>query len=213
MREMTVQVWKIDDEDIPDDVKERAIENIRNNKSDDHWYAEDEGMTGVECLMGFPKYWNIGYTQGGNYIQFEFEDIKNGGMYIVSESVRQWLDIPSSTWNKFDTEIVNYENCNTTIRFMCDGENLLEIAGNTILPDRRWNLKPFIETEFSEEGENRIYYWDIEIMRKAKEKFDDTMDKALDNLVKSYEYSISDECCIEDAIANEWEFDNSGNFA
>ena len=120
MREMTVQVWKIDDEDIPDDVKERAIENIRNNKSDDHWYADDEGMTGVECLMGFPKYWNIGYTQGGNYIQFEFEDIKN-------ESVRQWLDIPSSTWNKFDTEIVNDENCNTTIRFMCDGEDLLEI--------------------------------------------------------------------------------------
>ena len=201
MREMTVQVWKIDDEDIPDDVKERAIENIRNNKSDDHWYADDEGMTGVECLMGFPKYWNIGYTQGGNYIQFEFEDIKN-------ESVRQWLDIPSSTWNKFDTEIVNDENCNTTIRFCNDnGEDILEIDAPADTP--------FIETEktwINEKGENRIYYWDIEIMRKAKEKFDDTMDKALDNLVKSYEYSISDECCIEDAIANEWEFDNSGNF-
>ena len=197
MREMTVQVWKIDDEDIPDDVKERAIENIRNNKSDDHWYADDEGMTGVECLMGFPKYWNIGYTQGGNYIQFEFEDIEN-------ESVRQWLDIPSSTWKKVQCYQINDENCNTTIRFMCDGEDLLEIDAPTDTP--------FIKTEFSEEGENRIYYWDIEIMIKAKEKFDDTMDKALDNLVKSYEYSISDECCIEDAIANEWEFNNNGNF-
>jgi len=199
MREMTVSVSKIDDKDIPDDVKERAIETIRSHKYEDQWYAEDEFLTGVECLTASPKYWDIGCTQRGNFIQFDFD--------LNNDAIRKWLKIPKSVWAKFDTEIVNTEDYTTTIRFMCDGEDLLEVDA----PDRRWNLKPFIVTEYDEEGENRIYYWDLEIMRKAKEKFDKAMDTALDNLMKSYEYSTSDECCIEDAIANEWEFDNDGN--
>ena len=46
---MMVQVWKIDDKNIPDDVKEKAIETIRCHKYEDQWFAEDEFLTGVEC--------------------------------------------------------------------------------------------------------------------------------------------------------------------
>ena len=55
MREMMVQVWKIDDKNIPDDVKEKAIETIRSHKYEEQWYAEDEFLTGVECLTASPK--------------------------------------------------------------------------------------------------------------------------------------------------------------
>ena len=55
MREMMVPVWKIDDKNIPDDVKEKAIETIRSYKSNDQWWADDDFLTGVECLTASPK--------------------------------------------------------------------------------------------------------------------------------------------------------------
>ena len=193
-----VPVWKMSDENIPDDVKERALEKMREDAGE--WACDrindDEYLTCVDCLSGCPTAWDL---DRGQYIQFEFD--------LNDESVRQWLKIPKSVWDKADVEIENIEYYNTTIRFMCDGEDLLKIDA----PDRRWNLKPFIETEFSEEGENRIYYWDLEIMKKAKEKFDKAMDKAFENMEKSYEYEMSYENLEELAIINDYEFDNDGN--
>ena len=193
MREMMVPVWKIDDKNIPDDVKEKAIETIRSHKYEDQWYAEDEFLTGVECLTASPKYWDIGCTQRGNFIQFEFD--------LNDESIREWLDIPKSVWDKCSPEILNKDSCNSTIKFTDNGYDILDYL------DEVTDEQPCVQIMDMEE---KFYYWDLEILEKAKEKFDKAMDKALDNLEKSYEYSISDECCIEDAIANEWEFDNDG---
>ena len=194
MREMMVPVWKIDDKNIPDDVKEKAIETIRSYKSNDQWWADDESLTGVECLTALPKYWDIGYTQSGNFIQFEFD--------LDNDAIREWLEIPKSVWDKVEVDIENGERDNTTIIFEQESYDVFEYLSECT------DEHPWVQMTDNYE---RLYYWDLEILEKAKEKFDKAMDKALDNLEKSYEYSISDECCIEDAIANEWEFDNDGN--
>tara|TARA_B000000460_G_C21430986_1_gene355160 strand:- start:323 stop:889 length:567 start_codon:yes stop_codon:yes gene_type:complete len=184
---------------------------------EDDWYAQDEYLCEPEVFHGFvPTSYDIGYTQSGNFIQFEFGNDANGfGTNKINtgyadcdkrlQELRKWLEIPKSTWKKIDVNFINDEHNNTHIEFELraeDGENLLsdDMYGDG---SYTWDEQALMKEEF--------YPWDITFVQNAMIKFDKMMDDALDNLEKAYEYQCSDENIIEVAEANDYEFDENGN--
>jgi len=210
----TISYWKLDDEDIPFTLKEKILERLRGSMYEDNWYAQDGYLCEPEVFHGFvPTSYDIGYTQSGNYIQFEFGydylELANQKMQFTDaerlQELREWLEIPKSTWNKIDVFFKNDEHNNTSIEFEFraeDGENLLsdDMYGDG---SYTWDEKALMKEGF--------YPWDITFVQNAMIKFDKMMDNALDNLEKAYEYQCSDENIIAMAEANDYEFDENGN--
>jgi hypothetical protein len=239
----TISYWKLDDEDIPFTLKEKILESLRDGMYEDDWFAQDEYLCEPDVFHGFvPTSYDIGYTQSGNFIQFEFGNDVNGfgvryygggynshwqkrsgktqgiktprgtlGAKSLADSqeqwekLREWLEIPKSTWKKIDVDFVNDEHNNTSIEFEFraeDGENLLsdDMYGDG---SYTWDAQTLLKEGF--------YSWDITFVQNAMIKFDKMMDNALDNLEKAYEYQCSDENIIEMAEANDYEFDENGN--
>ena len=201
----TISYWKLDDEDIPFALKEKILERLRGSMREDDWYAQDGYLCEPEVFHEFAPYdYDIGYTQSGNFIQFEFGDMQFTDAERLQE-LREWLEIPKSTWNKIDVFFKNDEYNNTRIEFEFraeDGENLLsdDMYGDG---SYTWDENALIKEGF--------YPWDITFVQNAMIKFDKMMDKALDNLEKAYEYQCSDENIIATAEANDYEFDENGN--
>ena len=210
----TISYWKLDDDDIPFTLKEKILERLRGSMYEDNWYAQDGYLCEPEVFHGFvPTSYDIGYTQSGNYIQFEFGydylELANQKMQFTDaerlQELREWLEIPKSTWNKIDVFFKNDEHNNTSIEFEFraeDGENLLsdDMYGDG---SYTWDEKALMKEGF--------YPWDITFVQNAMIKFDKMMDNALDNLEKAYEYQCSDENIIAMAEANDYEFDENGN--
>lgn len=214
----TIRYWKLDDEDIPFTLKEKILESLRDGMYEDDWFAQNEYLCEPEVFHEFvPTSYDIGYTQSGNFIQFEFGNDANGFGTRANakagyadcdkrlQELRKWLEIPKSTWNKIDVNFINDEHNNTHIEFELraeDGENLLsdDMYGDG---SYTWDEQALMKEEF--------YPWDITFVQNAMVKFDKMMDNALDNLEKAYEYQCSDENIIEVAEANDYEFDENGN--
>ena len=204
----TIRYWKLDDEDIPFTLKEKILESLRDGMCEDDWYAQDEYLCEPEVFHGFvPTSYDIGCTQSGNFIQFDFAAswVDRANCDELLQGLREWLEIPKSTWNKIDVNFINDEHNNTHIEFELraeDGENLLsdDMYGDG---SYTWDEKALIKEGF--------YPWDITFVQNAMIKFDKMMDDALDNLEKAYEYQCSDENIIEVAEANDYEFDENGN--
>lgn len=193
MRQKTkiINYYKIDDKDLPDDLKEKILDKLRQNDYD-NWFAEDEYICEPEVFHGFaPTAWDL---DRGNYIQFEFGTCANSNpdedMLDVAalDALRKWLGIPKTTWDKVDHIFINEDHHNTYLAFT-DAE-----SGDPIHP-----IHPL-----------EIYPWDFKFLEDAIKKFDEMMDKALVTLREAYEYQISDENIIDMAEANDWEFDESG---
>lgn len=188
----TINYYKIDDEDLPEDLKEKILDKLRETNSYDNWFAEDEYLCEPEIFHEFaPTAWDI---DRGNYIQFEFawED----GYKLDPNDIRQWLELPLTTWEKVDYEFINDEYHNTKLEFR-DAENGLELDEYNVNVSEQYDHPT-------------IYPWDIKLLQEAVEKFDRMMDKALVTLREAHEYQISDENMISMAEANDWEFDESG---
>jgi hypothetical protein len=190
---MQVKYWKIDDEDIPEDVKSRAIEHITEmlSQEGDTFYSDYDGYfpDKIDRILGHPKpmYWDL---DRGNYIQFELDLSCNRTLGTVDEwqagleTFRKWLKIPKRTWDKIDLGF-SFEN----IR-----ENSTILEFNTI---------------YMEDLTKK----DEEYMERASEIFSDAIHDTLVSLRDSYEYYMYDEeNHIEMAIANDWCFDESGDF-
>ena len=194
----TINYYKIDDEDLPEDLKEKILDKLRETNSYDNWFAEDEYLCEPEIFHEFaPTAWDI---DRGSYIQFEFEayDNSKGGSLPVCESndLRQWLELPLTTWEKVNYEFINDEYHNTKLEFR-DAENGLELDEYNVNVSEQYDHPT-------------IYPWDIKLLQEAVEKFDEMMDKALVTLREAHEYQSSDENMIDMAEANDWEFDESG---
>ena len=183
----TINCYKIDDEDLPEDLKEKILDKLREN-SYDHWFAEDEYLCEPEIFHGFaPTAWDI---DRGSYIQFEFANV--GGF----ADLREWLELPLTTWEKVDYEFINDEYHNTKLEFR-DAENGLELDEYNVNVSEQYDHPT-------------IYPWDIKLLQEAVEKFDEMMDKALVTLREAHEYQNSDENMIDMAKSNDWEFDEDG---
>ena len=188
----TINCYKIDDEDLPEDLKEKILDKLRET-SYDHWFAEDEYLCEPEIFHEFaPTAWDI---DRGNYIQFEFawED----GYKLDPNDIRQWLELPLTTWEKVNYEFINDEYHNTKLEFR-DAENGLELDEYNVNVSEQYDHPT-------------IYPWDIKLLQEAVEKFDEMMDKALVTLREAHEYQNSDENMINMAEANDWEFDEDGD--
>jgi hypothetical protein len=188
---MQVKYWKIDDEDIPDDVKTKAIESITEmmQESGDSFYSDMDGYfpDEIDRILGYPspKYWDL---DRGSYIQFDLGKsiIMNPNFNCIKdlEIFRKWLKIPKRTWDKIDLGFT-FENI---------GDN------NTVLE---------FETLYMEDLTKK----DEDAMEKASEIFSDAIHDAFRLLQGNYEYEHFDEDHhIEMAISNEWCFDESGDF-
>ncbi|SVA89641.1 uncharacterized protein METZ01_LOCUS142495 [marine metagenome] len=187
----TINCYKIDDEDLPEDLKEKILDKLREN-SYDHWFAEDDILCEPEIFHGFsPTAWDI---DRGSYIQFGFawED----GYKLDPNDLRQWLELPLTTWEKVDYEFINDEYHNTKLEFR-DAENGLELDEYNVNVSEQYDHPT-------------IYPWDIKLLQEAVEKFDEMMDKALVTLREAHEYQNSDENMINMAESNDWEFDEDG---
>ena len=203
----TISYWKLDDEDIPFALKEMIMERLRDGMCEDNWYAQDGYLCEPEVFHGFvPTSYDIGYTQSGNYIQFEFGYADCDKRL---QELREWLEIPNSTWKKIDVFFKNDEHNNTSIEFDSSKNQSFE-SGENLLSDYMYGDGSYTwdENNLIKEG---FYPWDTTFLREAMIKFDKMMDKALDNLEKAYEYQCSDENIMAIAEANDYEFDENGN--
>jgi len=191
----TINYYKIDDEDLPEDLKEKILDKLRETNSYDNWFAEDEYLCEPEIFHEFaPTAWDI---DRGSYIQFEFEQSDTFPYIMLSPTdLRQWLELPLTTWDKVNYDFINDEYHNTKLEFR-DAENGLELDEYNVNVSEQYDHPT-------------IYPWDIKLLQEAVEKFDRMMDKALVTLREAHEYQISDENMISMAEANDWEFDESG---
>ena len=202
----TINYYKIDDEDLPEDLKEKILDKLRETNSYDNWFAEDECLCEPEIFHEFaPTAWDI---DRGNYIQFEFGNDTNGfgtrrnarAGYADCDKrlqeLREWLELPLTTWEKVDVDFINDEYHNTKLEFR-DAENGLELDEYNVNVSEQYDHPT-------------IYPWDIKLLQEAVEKFDEMMDKALVTLREAHEYQSSDENMIDIAEANDWEFDEDG---
>jgi len=200
MRQKTkiINYYKIDDKDLPDDLKEKILDKLRQNDYD-NWFAEDEYICEPEVFHGFaPTAWDL---DRGNYIQFEFGTCANSNpdedMLDVAalDALRKWLGIPKTTWDKVDHIFINEDHHNTYLAFTdAESGDPIDFSMN--------NMEEWIRLE--------IFPWDFKFLEDAIKKFDEMMDKALVTLREAYEYQTSDENIIDMAEANDWEFDESG---
>ena len=191
----TISYWKLDDEDLPEDLKEKILDKLRETNSYDNWFAEDECLCEPEIFHEFaPTAWDI---DRGNYIQFEFE-FRDNRLYnrIAPNDLREWLELPLTTWDKVNYEFINDEYLNTKLEFR-DAENGLELDEYNVNVSEQYDHPT-------------IYPWDIKLLQEAVEKFDEMMDKALVTLREAHEYQNSDENMIDMAESNDWEFDEDG---
>lgn len=191
MHTMQVKYWKIDDEDIPEDVKSRAIEHMTEmlSQEGDTFYADYDGYfpDEIDRILGHPKpmYWDL---DRGSYIQFDLElsimsKDWNKNWIKDLEIFRKWLKIPKRTWDKIDLGF-SFENVY---------ENNTKLEFNTM---------------YMEDLTKK----DEEYMERASEIFSDAIHDTLVSLQNSYEYYMYDEeHHIEMAIANDWCFNESGN--
>ena len=192
----TINYYKIDDEDLPEDLKEKILDKLRETNSYDNWFAEDEYLCEPEIFHEFaPTAWDI---DRGSYIQFEFEQSDTPSHYMLSPTdLRQWLELPLTTWDKVNYDFINDEYHNTKLEFR-DAENGLELDEYNVNVSEQYDHPT-------------IYPWDIKLLQEAVEKFDRMMDKALVTLREAHEYQNSDENMINMAEANDWEFDEDGD--
>ena len=203
----TISYWKLDDEDIPFALKEKILDKLRETSYVfGDWFAEDEYLCEPEIFHGFaPTAWDI---DRGSYIQFDFGNDANGFGTRANakagyadcdkrlQELREWLELPLTTWEKVDVDFINDEYHNTKLEFR-DAENGLELDEYNVNVSEQYDHPT-------------IYPWDIKLLQEAVEKFDEMMDKALVTLREAHEYQSSDENMIDIAEANDWEFDEDG---
>jgi hypothetical protein len=174
-------------EELPEEGKENAIQNLYDINVDyDGWYEDDyllepKDYTGTD---GKPMFsWKQIYfdLDRNNYVQF-IDLVVND-----ENSFRELLNITPEVW-----EELNYGFENGNYRW------------NT--PNTKLILEYVGEGEFTPEGWKQI----DEIIENAQDIFADLVGNALNNLNKNYEYLTSEEAIIETIKANEYEFTADG---
>ena len=218
------RVWKF--EEAPDDLKEKIIEKLRNNKfeENDDFFAQDEGIIfdkdekkdghdiGLKNL--FPSRWDVGGNRGDDFIQFDELEIDNKKKFVdylgLSKDLRAGEQLA-----KIDVEFRNdRESNNTALQFTDVNGSNISLAG-----DRGALFEHYGEEDDLPEDEKMFNKEDVptqeefDSMLRAHDKFADLMDDALIHLRNNYDFQFTDEALEEDATANEYDFDEDGNIA
>ena len=172
--------------ELPEDVKEKAIDNLRDINVDYEWWDMD-GILDVkqsewikyglkDCLFTYKTiYFDIDRES-----HLEFVDLK----VTDDEVFRKALHISKNAWDKTTYYFRNNGSryCNTRLEF----EDPEAYSGKTFTVKEQQMIDMAIET------------------------FNDWREEALINLRKDYEYSISDEAIIETIKANDYMFTEDG---
>jgi hypothetical protein len=188
MKTKTIDLYEFDE--LPEDIKEKVLDNNRwINVDDSYWYDYD-GKTGFSAeeieryglelerstdLLTYKKlYFSIDRSW---YIQFVDAEFSH------DETARKYLGVPGELWDKVDWAINDQPSR--------DGNTRLEYDPYTIDGE-----------DFTAEEEA--------ILEQAVERFSDKIEEALRGLQKEYEYQTSDEAIIETIKANEYTFRADG---
>lgn len=180
------QTWKYDE--LPEDVKDKAVENLYDiNVDSGYWYDYDgktgfskqeiskyhlQGLETTDLLAYKALYFDL---DRGAYIQFKDAE------FTDNELARRFLGVPRDLW----------EQVYWTINDM---------------PGRNSNTR--LEYEKQDNGEFTAKQ--TEILDRAVERFADKIDEALSGLRKNFKYLTSREAIEETVRANDYDFDERG---
>lgn len=194
MKTVTITKNLYNYDELPDDVKEKVIENLYDINVDYEWWDYD-GHTGFTLkelqrmklvnasnrpcdLLKFKKmYFSLDRDYYIQFVDAEFTD---------DELARRFLRVPKKLWNQVTWNIIDQPG-----RY-----------GNTRLEYE----KAFVYGERWEEFTPK----QIEVLERACEIFSDKISEALSNLSKSYDYLTSREAIEETIEANEYTFNLDG---
>jgi hypothetical protein len=228
IKKVEFKVWKF--EDAPDDLQEKILEKLRNNKSEfgDTFFAEDQGLifdddekkdaTDIGLNMPFPKFFDAGSNRGTDFVQFRDLKIED------EDKFAKYLGINKTLQNKITFEFENDNNrdmSNTTLEIISPTGDVIDTdtskddqAGVGVTTRSREEVKRLFKDETSEEDEDDVLFPDeFDKIFDAIIKFDNLMGMTLTHLVNNYEDQFTDETLKDDAIANDYEFDEDGNIA
>ena len=201
------KVWKFDD--APDDVQEKILERLRQEKSEfgDTFFSEDQGLifddnekkeaTDIGLNTPFPEFFDVDSNRGTDFVQFRDLKIENEGAFA------RYLGITQRLGKKIDFEFENDNNrdmSNTSLRILTpmgdviDSDTGFDDGVKFESPDREEDIDP---TEFK-------------ALVEAVEKFSDLIFMAQKHLTSNYESQFTDETLEEEARDADYDFDEDG---
>jgi len=213
------KVWKYDD--APEDLQEKIIEKLRQNKLEfgDTFFAEDQGLifddnekkdySDIGLNAPFPKFFDVDSNRGTDFIQFRDLEIED------EDKFARYLGIGNELQKRIEFRIENDDErdmSNTTLAIVPPDESggqfgEANIDNNSALDD----LWKYNNEEI--EPEDRLTEQQLETLIDAVNKFDNLMSMAQRHLTANYEDQFTDETLAEDARANEYEFNEDGDIA
>ena len=210
IKKLEFKVWKF--EDAPDDLKEKIIEKLRDSKYEfgDDWFADYDGIiydkkTNIGDYDVFENYSKKYYDlDRGQFIQFPDLVVKD------EKKLAKMIGIPESLRKKIDFRFVSEDERNTKLIFIDAGYNYNEIDLEESYDTYK---EPMYADEHYRSEDKPMTKKEFNILIKASENWDDLMHSAWSGLRDNYEYQFTDEALKEDAISNEYEFDEEGNIA
>ncbi len=211
--------WK----EADDDLQEKILEKLRQDayQTADDFFLEDDGAIydkdekkGAEEIglnNPRPSAYEVGGNRGNDYVQFDFE-IKD------QKKLYKYLGISDKLAEKVHVEFHNEGEVNTQLQFNDNtGGNTEGTGGEISLAGDTGFIYDHYTDEYGEGEEDIFHKEDVPTeeegrsMLHAFDKFDDLMINTLHNITRNYEYQFEDEKLIEDAKANEWDFDKDGD--
>lgn len=191
MKTKTIELYEYDE--LPEDVKEKVLDNLRYINVDDEFWYDYDGKTGFssaelkrmrvkvedapdELITYKNLYFDIDRSW---YIQFTDAQFAN------DEVARKFLRVPKKLWDATYWTFINKDYGGSS-----HGTTRLEYEPQD-------NYKEFTVKQ-------------QEILERAIEIFHDKMEEALRHLRSQYEYLCTDEAIIETIKASEYTFTASG---
>lgn len=215
MKTLEFKVWKFDD--APDDVQEKILERLRQQKSEfgDTFFAEDQGLifdddekkdaTDIGLNMPFPEFFDVDSNRGTDFVQFrdlKIQDEDKFSKYLgIGKELQERIDFKFENDNDRDMS-------DTTLAITPpDGIGRIDerdIDKNSALDD----IWKYNNNEIA--PEDRLSEKELEILIDAVTKFDNLIGMALSHLRNNFEAQFTDETLGEDARANDYDFDEDG---
>lgn len=202
IKTLKFKVWKFDD--APDDVQEKIIEKLRQEKSEfgDLNFTQDEGLifdedekkgaNDIGLKTAFPKHFDVDSNLGIDFVQFDL-DIED------EDKFAKYLGIDKKLQNKINFRFMNdnkRDPDNTTLEIITPSGEVIDTdtEDESLIADSKFEVSP---KEFT-----KIF--------NAIIKFDNLMSATLRHLRDNYEDQFTDETLEEDARANDYDFDEDG---
>jgi len=196
------KVWKFDD--APDDVQEKIIEKLRQEKFEfgDDFFTQDEGLiydedekkgaNDIGLKTAFPEHYDVSSNRGTDFVQFdlEIEDEDKFAKYLgIDKKLQDKINFRFMNDNKRDPD-------NTTLEIITPSGEVVDTntEDESLIADSKFEVSP---KEFT-----KIF--------NAIIKFDNLMSATLRHLTDNFEDQFTDERLEEEARDLDYDFDEDG---